>query len=68
VIGVRFWIGSQDAKGSIKAKADIEDPKQTNHWHTHAEIPEPMPAGAKLWVEIETEGGEKTAGNFDLKS
>lgn len=67
VTAVRFWIGSEDAKGSIKAKAEIEDPKQPNHWHTHAEVPSPLPDGAKLWVEIEEAGGKKTAGSFDLK-
>lgn len=67
VVGVRFWIGTQDAKGSVKAKADIEDPKEPNRWHTHAEVPNPLPAGSKLWVEIETDGGQKTSGSFDLK-
>jgi len=64
VTAVRFWIGTQDAKGSIKAKAEIEDGK----WHTHTEIPSPMPAGSKLWVEVEESGGKKTLGSFDLKS
>lgn len=66
VTAVRFWIGIEDAKGSVKAKADIEDPAQPNHWHTHAEVPNPLPEGAKLWVEIET-GAGKTVGAFDLK-
>lgn len=66
VTAVRFWIGVEDAKGSVKAKADIEDPKQPNHWHTHAEVPDPMPEGTKLWVEIEA-GGGKTVGSFELK-
>ncbi len=61
---VRFWIGAEDAKGSIKAKADIEDGK----WHTHVEIPSPMPAGSKLWIEVEEPGGKKTLGSFDLKT
>ncbi len=64
VTAVRFWIGSEDAKGSVKAKADIEDGK----WHTHVEVPSPMPAGSKLWVEIEESGGKKTIGSFDLKA
>ena len=68
VIGVRFWIGTQDAKGSVKAKADIEDPKEPNRWHTHAEVPNPLPPGSKLWVEVATEGGQKTSGSFDLKA
>ncbi len=62
VTAVRFWIGTEDAKGSIKAKADIEDGK----WHTHVEVPSPMPAGGRLWVEIEESGGKKTLGSFDL--
>lgn len=64
VTTVRFWIGTEDAKGSIKAKADIEDGK----WHTHTEVPSPLPSGSKLWVEIEESGGKKTLGSFDLKT
>lgn len=64
---VRFWIGTQDAKGSVKAKAEIEDPKDPNRWHVHAEIPNPMPAGSKLWVEIEDDKSGIKAGSFDLK-
>lgn len=66
VVGVRFWIGSGDAKGSIKAKAEIEIPAEPDHWHTHAEIPDPMPAGSKLWVEIEDEKGMKHVASFDF--
>ena len=64
VTAVRFWIGTEDAKGSIKVKADIEDGK----WHTHTEVPSPIPAGSKLWVEIEETGGKKTLASFDLKT
>jgi hypothetical protein len=60
---VRFWIGTEDAKGSIKAKAEVE----VDHWHTHVEVPDPMPAGTKLWVEIEGDAGAKTVVSFDLK-
>ncbi|MGE3509940.1 MAG: hypothetical protein AB7N65_13765, partial [Vicinamibacterales bacterium] len=66
VTAVRFWIGTEDAKGSVKAKADIENPQQPNHWHTHAEAPRPIPDGAKLWVEVEA-AGSKAVGSFDLK-
>ena len=62
VTAVRFWIGTQDAKGSIKAKAEIEEGK----WHTHVEIPSPIAEGANLWVEIEEAGGKKTQGSFGL--
>jgi hypothetical protein len=66
VTAVRLWIGTQAAKGSVKAKAEIEDPAQTNHWHTHCEVPSPLPDGSQLWIEIETSEG-KTAGAVDLK-
>lgn len=67
VSAVRFWIGTSEAKGSIKAKAEIEDPTQPNRWHTHAEVPTPLPPNAQVWVEIEVKSGEKLAAAFDLK-
>jgi hypothetical protein len=67
VSAVRIWIGTRDAKGSIKAKAEIEDRQQPNRWHTHAEVPNPLPEGAKLWVEAEQADGKKSAGSFELK-
>lgn len=60
---VRFWIGTEDAKGSVKAKAEIEDGK----WHTHAEVPSPLPQSPALWIEIENKKGVKTRMSFDLK-
>lgn len=68
VVGVRFWIGSEDAEGSIKAKAEIEFPAEPTHWHTHAEIPDPLPAASRLWVEIEDDKGGRSVASFDLKS
>jgi hypothetical protein len=38
---VRVWFGTEDAKGSIKAKCEVED----GQWHAHGEVPDPMPAG-----------------------
>ncbi|MGD9692938.1 MAG: hypothetical protein AB7G17_04920 [Phycisphaerales bacterium] len=66
VTAVRFWIGTHDAKGSVKAKAAIENPAEPDRWHTHAEVPNPIPAGAKLWVEIEHDKGETSTGSFEL--
>ena len=59
---VRFWFGTEDAKGSIKAKCEVED----GHWHTHGEVPDPMTEGSKLWVEIEGEDGTKTVVGFAI--
>lgn len=63
VTAVRFWIGTQDAGGSVKAKAEIEG----SHWHTHVEVPNPIPADAKAWIEIESEKGGKVSGAVELK-
>jgi hypothetical protein len=62
---VRFWVGTEDAKGSVKAKAEEE---AGNAWHTHVEVPAPLPAGSKLWVEIEPADGATFKVSFDLKS
>jgi hypothetical protein len=61
---VRGWVGTQDGKGSIKGKAEAEG----DGWHAHAEVPKPLPAGSKLWVEVETAKGEKHTVGFELKS
>jgi hypothetical protein len=47
----------------MKAKAELEK----DNWHTHAEIPNPLPAGSMLWVEVESDGGSKAAAGFELK-
>jgi hypothetical protein len=64
VATVRFWIGTEDAKGSMKAKAELEK----DNWHVHVEVPSPMPEGSKLWIEVEAEGGKRTTVGFDLKA
>ena len=65
---VRFWIGTEDAKGSIKARAEVENPAEPAHWHAHAEVPSSLPQGARLWVEIEDDKGTTSVGSFDLKA
>lgn len=61
---VRAWIGTQDAKGSIKAKMELEK----DNYHSHVEVPKPLPTGSKLWVEVEDDKGAKSLGSFDLKA
>ncbi len=67
VAAVRFWIGIEDGSGSVKAKSEIENPAEPNRWHTHAEIPDPLPPGSKLWVEVEDDSGTRNVASFDLK-
>jgi hypothetical protein len=63
VNSVRFWIGLESGKGSVKAKAELE----ADNWHTHAEVPSPLPEGSKLWVAIELGDDTKSTVSFDLK-
>ena len=63
VNSVRFWVGIESGKGSVKAKAALE----TDNWHNHAEVPSPLPDGSKLWVSIELGDGTKSLVSFDLK-
>jgi hypothetical protein len=61
---VRFWVGTDDGKGSVKAKAEEET---TDNWHTHAKLPDLLPAGSKFWVEVEPPTGETFRVSFDPK-
>src|SRR5687768_5745468 len=61
---VRFWVGTETAEGSVKAKADEET---TDNWHTHAEVPNPLPPGSKFWVEVEPPTGDTFKTSFDLR-
>jgi hypothetical protein len=64
---VRFWIGDASGVGSVKALAAIEDPKEPDRWHTHAEAPKTLVADAKLFVEVEDGAGAKHVASFELK-
>lgn len=63
VVTIRAWIGAKDAKGSIKAKAAPEG----SGFHAEVEAPDPLPEGAALWVEIETNQGQELLGSLALK-
>ena len=60
---VRGWIGTQDGVGSVKATFGAEGERGM---HAHLDVPKPLPAGSKLWVEIEPAGAAKVAGAFNL--
>ena len=61
---VRFWVGVESGEGSVKGKAAEESP---DNWHTHVEVPDPLPPGSKFWAEVEPAQGEKFVVGFDLK-
>ncbi|MDX2147926.1 MAG: hypothetical protein SFZ23_10420 [Planctomycetota bacterium] len=33
----------------------------------HSEVPNPLPAGSRLWVEVEDDTGAAAVGGFDLR-
>ncbi|MFK7740271.1 MAG: hypothetical protein AB8H80_08100 [Planctomycetota bacterium] len=51
----RGWVGLESGVGSMKNSWHTEG--ETNI-HGHIEVPDPMPAGSKLWVELQK--GDKT--------
>lgn len=63
VKAVRLWVGPEDASGVMVAKTAIENDYQ----HGHVELPDPIPADAKLWIEIENPAGETFKGATPLK-
>lgn len=63
VAAVREWVGPEDASGVMVVKTEIE----RDYWHGHVEMPNPIPADARLWIEIETPTGELLKGSTTLK-
>jgi hypothetical protein len=53
VKAVRGWVGPEDASGVMVVKTEIEN----DYHHGHFEVPNPVPADAKLWIEIESPTG-----------
>lgn len=47
---VRGWIGVESGQGSMKARFGKET---DTRMHGHPEVPDPIPPGSALWLEIE---------------
>lgn len=62
VVAVREWVGPEDASGVAIVKTEIEN----DYHHGHVEMPDPIPADARLWIEIETPSGERLKGSTPL--
>ena len=62
---LRVWIGPADAAGA-GATTKTEGKKGRTTYTGEIPVPKPLPDGAKLWVEIETNRGT-SSGSFDLE-
>jgi hypothetical protein len=62
---IRIWVGAENARGSVKAKAALEH-AATGEYSAHVEIPAPMPADARLWIALETADGQPTKGSIAI--
>lgn len=54
---VRAWIGVESGEGSMKGSWGLED---ENRMHGHIEVPDPIPAGSKLWIELDKDDKTET--------
>jgi hypothetical protein len=61
---VRAWIGTEDRTMSSAGKGDYAASHDDFDIHTLA--PDPLPAGAKWWLEIEKPDGTKVVGSMPL--
>lgn len=61
---VRGWIGVESGEGS---KKDPITKENETTLHGHLEVPKAIPAGAKLWIEIEETAGKPTKGSIAYK-
>ncbi len=60
---LRAWIGTTSAEGSVKTRLEKEP---NRHYHSHVEVPKPLPAGSQYWLEVEPEQGLKARAAFDF--
>ena len=60
---VRAWVGDEAATNVVVTKAEFE----FDHHCAHIEVPSPLPAEAKLWVEIETADGARLKGSTPVQ-
>ncbi len=64
VAAVPEWVGPEDASGVVVVKTEIEN----DYHHGHIEMPDPIPADARLWIEIEAPDGSLHKGSVPLAS
>ncbi len=64
--GLRLWIGVKDGSGSMKAKAHGGHGGRGG-LHAHVEVPDPLPKGARLWLQVEDVEGKKSMLSLPLR-
>lgn len=62
---VRAWIGTEDRTLSSVGKGEYAP--SHDDYDIHAVAPDPLPADAKWWVEVEKPDGSKTVGSIAAK-
>lgn len=62
---IRLWIGIENGRGSMKAKAEAEKDAK-NEYSAHVEVPNPLPADSMLWISIEPDDGQTAKGSVAL--
>jgi hypothetical protein len=60
---VRGWVGVEGGAGSRRVRFEKETERGM---HGHPEVPDPIPKGARLWLEVE-DGGKKETGSVAFK-
>lgn len=50
---LRAWIGNESGVGSRKVRFEKET---ESRMHGHPEVPDPIPSGSKLWLDVEGVG------------
>lgn len=60
---VRAWIGTEDRLASIVGRGEYA--ASHDAYDIHAEAPDPLPANAMWWIEIERPDGTKTVGSIE---
>jgi hypothetical protein len=61
---VRAWIGTEDRTMSAVGKGEYAP--SHDDYDIHAVAPDPLPEGAKWWLEIEKPDGTKAVGSIPL--
>lgn len=60
---VRAWIGTEDRTMSLVGKGEYAP--SHGDYEVHAVAPDPLPANAKWWIEVQKPDGERLIGSTE---